>query len=91
MQKLINFYQDKEIDILKLGYTLPNLANICPHKPTDTNIYLFKEGKIDLLEQFRAAVGVFQSFLGAQQFLRKFSFESLKKYANQVWGLMMNN
>ena len=35
MQKLIAFYQDKEIDVLKLGCTLPNLANICLHQFTD--------------------------------------------------------
>ena len=28
MQKLIEFYQNKGIDMLKLGCTLPNLANI---------------------------------------------------------------
>ena len=29
MKKLIEFHHDKGIDILKLGCTLPNLANIC--------------------------------------------------------------
>ena len=29
MQKMIEFYHNKGIDMLKLGYTLPNLANIC--------------------------------------------------------------
>ena len=29
MQKMIDFYHDKDIDMLKLGCTLPNLANIC--------------------------------------------------------------
>ena len=28
MQKMIAFYHDKDIDMLKLGCTLPNLANI---------------------------------------------------------------
>ena len=32
MQKLIEFYRDKGIDMLKLVCTLPNLANICLHK-----------------------------------------------------------
>ena len=35
MQKMIEFYHNKGIDLLKLGCTLPNLANICLHKPTD--------------------------------------------------------
>ena len=36
MQKMIEFYHQKEIDMLKLGCTLPNLANICLHKSTDS-------------------------------------------------------
>ena len=35
MQKMIVFYHDKNIDMLKLVCTLPNLANICLHKTTD--------------------------------------------------------
>ena len=31
MQKMIAFYLDKDIDMLKLGCTIPNLANICLH------------------------------------------------------------
>ena len=32
MQKMIEFYHQKEIGILKLGCTLPSLANSCLHK-----------------------------------------------------------
>ena len=53
MQKMIAFYHDKDIDMLKLGCTLPNLANICLHKSTDANIYPFTEGDKDLLEKIR--------------------------------------
>ena len=35
MQKMIEFYHNKGIDMLKLGCTLLNLANICLHKSTD--------------------------------------------------------
>ena len=35
MQKMIQFYYNKGNDMLKLGCTLPNLANICLHKSTD--------------------------------------------------------
>ena len=35
MQKMIEFYHNKGIDILKLGCTLPNFANIRLHKLTD--------------------------------------------------------
>ena len=35
MQKMIEFYHNKGIDLLKLGCTLPNLANICLHQSTN--------------------------------------------------------
>ena len=41
MQKLIEFYQNKGIDMLKLECTLPNLANFFLHKPTDSKFYPF--------------------------------------------------
>ena len=56
MQKVIAFYHDKNIDMLKLGCTLPNLANICLHKSTDAKFYPFKEGDEDLLEKIREDV-----------------------------------
>ena len=34
MQKMIESYHNKGIDMLKLGCTLHNLANICLEKPT---------------------------------------------------------
>ena len=49
MQKMIAFYQDKDIDMLKLGCTLPNPANICSHKSTDAKLYPFTEGDRNLL------------------------------------------
>ena len=53
MPKLTAFYHDKDIDMLKLGCILPNLANICLHKSTDAKIYPFTEGDKDLLEKNR--------------------------------------
>ena len=53
MQKMIVFYHDRDIDMLKLGCTLPNLAIICLHKSTDENFYPFTEGDKDLLEKIR--------------------------------------
>ena len=44
MQKLVAFYHDNDTDILKIGYTILNLANIYLHKTTDTKFYLFTEG-----------------------------------------------
>ena len=56
MQKKIAFYHDKDIDDLKLGCTLSNLANICLHKSTDAKFYPFTEGDKDLLEKIRDVV-----------------------------------
>ena len=58
MQKMIAFYHEKNIDVLKLSCTLPSLANICLHKSTDAKFYPFTEGDKDLLIKIREdAVG----------------------------------
>ena len=51
--KMVAFYQKKEIDMLKLGCTLPNLANICLHKSTNAKLYPFTETDKDLLQKIR--------------------------------------
>ena len=56
MRKMISFHHDKNFDMLKLGCTLPNLANICLHKSTDAKFYAFTEGDKDLLEKNREDV-----------------------------------
>ena len=48
MQKLIAFYHDKDINILKLGCTILNLAKICLRKSTDAKFYRFTEADKDL-------------------------------------------
>ena len=53
MQKKIEFYHNKGIDMLELGFELPNMANICLHKSTDSIIYPFIESDKDLLEKIR--------------------------------------
>ena len=52
MQKMIAFYYDKHIDMLKLGCTLTNLANFCLHNFTEAKFYPFTEGDKDLLKKF---------------------------------------
>ena len=51
MQKLIEFFHQKENDMLKFGCALPNLTNICLHKSTDSKFYPFTERDKDLLEK----------------------------------------
>ena len=48
LQKMIAFYHDEDIDMLNLGCTLRNLANICWHKSTNSNFYPITEGDKDL-------------------------------------------
>ena len=53
MQKMIEFYHNKGIDMLKLDCTLPNLAIICLHRSTDSKFCPFTESDTDLLEKIR--------------------------------------
>ena len=92
LQKTIAFYHDKDIDMLKLGCTLPNLANLCLHKSTDAKFYPFTEADKDLLEKFeKMLLVVHLSFLHAKQLLMKLLYESLQTYANLLLGLMPAN
>ena len=53
MQKMLAFYHKKGIEMLKLGCTLPNLANICLHKSTSAKFNPFTETDKDLLQKIR--------------------------------------
>ena len=63
-QKMTTFYQDKDIDILKLGCTLSNLTNICLHKSSDTKIFPFIEAVKNMLKKSKEfdVGGLFSSF-----------------------------
>ena len=63
MQKMIEFYHNKGIDMLKLECTLPKLANICLHKSTDSIIYPFTESDKVLLEKIREKMVEVPSFV----------------------------
>ena len=54
MSKMIEFYHNRNIDILKRGCTLPNLANICLHKSTSSKFYPFVDSDKDLHEKVRS-------------------------------------
>ena len=53
MQKMLAFYHKKGIDMLKLGCTFPNFANICLHKSTRAKLYPFTETDKDFLQKIR--------------------------------------
>ena len=60
--------------MLKLGCTVPKLANICLLKPTDAKFYAFTEGDKYLLEKLRGNVGV-TSFVFTQKAVVKEAFK----------------
>ena len=92
MQKMVAFYHDKDIDMLKLGCTLPNLPNICLHKSTDAKFYPFTEGDKDLLEKIREdVVGGPSIVFHGKQLLMKLFFENHQIYANLLLGLTLAN
>ena len=92
MQKIITFYHDNDIDILRLGCILPNLANICSHKTTDAKFYPFTEEDEDLLEKIREDVvgGPFIVFTREAVFDETL-FEILQTHANLLLELMPAN
>ena len=53
MQKMLAFYHKKEIDMLKLGCTLPKFAKSCLHKSISAKFYPFTETDKDLLQKIR--------------------------------------
>ena len=88
MQRTIAFYHDKDVDMLKLGCTLPNLANICLHKSTDANTYPITEANKDILEK-TLWLPIYRFY--TQSMLMKLLSESLQTYEKPLLGLMPAN
>ena len=53
LQKMMELYNSKGIDLLKLGCTLPNLANICLHKSANHKFFPFVEADKELHDKIR--------------------------------------
>ena len=88
---MISLYHDKDIDMLKLGCTLPNLANICLHQSTERNSILPQWETRTYWKKFeKTSLVVHVSFLHAKQLL-KFLSESLQTYANLLLNLTPAN
>ena len=91
-QKKFAYYHDKDINMLKLRCTLPNLDKICLHQSTDAKFHPFTEGDTDLSENFvKMLLVVHLSFLHAKQLLMKLLLENLQTYANLLLGLKPAN
>ena len=73
--------------MLKLGCTLPNLANICLHKSTDAKFYPYTEEDKDPLKKNSRK----RRWWYAKQLLMKLLSESPQTYANLLLGLMPAN
>ena len=56
MQKMLDFHHKRGIDMLKLGCTLPNLANNCLQKSTSAKFYPFNGTDEDLLQKIREEI-----------------------------------
>ena len=80
MQKTIATCNDKDIDMLRLGYTLPNLANKCLHNFTHTKFYPITEADKDLGEKMSV---VLLAFSQAKQLLT--FFKVYKQERNNCW------
>ena len=86
MQKMIAFYHDKDIDMLKLGCTLPNYTNLL----MQISIHSRKEIKTWKKSEKMLLV-VHLSFLLGKQLLMKLLFENQQTYANLLLGLRLAN
>ena len=53
MQKMIEFYHNKAIDMLKLGCTMPDSTKSCLHKSADSKSQRYAVSDKDLLEKIR--------------------------------------
>ena len=89
MQKMIAFYHDKDIDMLKLGCTLPNIANICLYKSTDAKTYPFTERDKDILEKIREdVVGDPSIVFTRKAVVDETSIRKSTKFCKSIAGLM---
>ena len=53
MHDIVDLYHNEEIDMLKLGCSLSNLAIICSHKSTTAKFGPSTESDKDILEKIR--------------------------------------
>ena len=89
---MIDFYHDRDIDVLKPGCTSSDLANICLHRSTDAKFYSFTEGDKDFLEEVREDVaGVSSIVFTRRAIVDVTSNRKQQSYANLMLGLMLSN
>ena len=90
MQKMIQFYHNKGIDMPKLGCTLPNRANICLHISTDSKFDPFTESDKDLIKRYEKIwLAVLLLSLHVKQLWMKLLKEKHQTCANQLFISML--
>ena len=89
MQKMIEFYHNKGVDVIKHGCTLHNLANINLHNSTVSKFYPFTETDKDLFEKIREDMDHAPTIVFARKaVVDKISLGNQRICANLLWVLM---
>ena len=90
MQKMIAFYDDEDIDTLKLGCTLPNLANLAyTNQPMQK--FIPSQREIKSYWKILEKTSFHLSFLHAKQLFMKYLSKSLQTHASLLLELMPAN
>ena len=85
-------YHDKDIDMLKLGCTSPNLPNICfTNRLMQNSFHSQKKIKTFWRKFEQMLLVVHLSFLHAKQLLVRLLFENQQTFANLLLGLTLAN
>lgn len=56
MERMLNFYHSRDVDLMKVGYTLPSIANRMLHKSTSLKFHPFAQKDEDLAIKIRSNV-----------------------------------
>ena len=92
MTKMIQFYHSKQIDMLKLDYKLPNLANRFLHSSTEAAFFPFCEQDKEYDNYIRNWLTGGPSIIFTRYAkLAKQRLESPKMCASLLWALMRVN
>ena len=86
VQKMMKFYHDRGINMLKLGCTLPNLAIICLPSSTNANFYPFTEHDRDLLNEIREDMVGGPSIFTRKAIARETKIRHTENLCNTVVG-----
>ena len=87
-QKMVDFHHKRGIDLLRLGCTLPTLANICLHKSTIAKFYPITVSDEDFLGKICDVMVVGPSIVFTQKALEG---ESLTRISTNLCKILVGN